>query len=374
MIIKNSYVFTEEGKFEREDIFINGEFFSDNILNTKDQEIIDGQGYYAIPGLIDIHFHGANGYDFCDGTEEAIKAIADYELKNGITTICPATMTLGLDKLAEISKAAANYNNHCGAELIGINMEGPFISESKKGAQDSKYIKSPDIDDFRELQNLSEGLYKLVTIAPELDGTMEFIKELKDEVAISIGHTSANYSVAMKAFESGAKQVTHLYNAMTSFSHREPGIVGAAFDNDNVMVELICDGVHVHPSIIRSTFKTFGEDRVILISDSIRASGLSDGEYELGGQKVQVNGNKATLINGGAIAGSVTNLMDCFRYAVKEACIPLESVIKAATKNPAKAIDIYDKYGSISSGKYANLILLDKDLNIIKIIYKGKLY
>lgn len=374
MIIKNSYVFTEEGKFEREDIFINGEFFSDNILNTKDQEIIDGQGYYAIPGLIDIHFHGANGYDFCDGTEEAIKAIADYELKNGITTICPATMTLGLDKLAEISKAAANYNNHCGAELIGINMEGPFISESKKGAQDSKYIKSPDIDDFRELQNLSEGLYKLVTIAPELDGTMEFIKELKDEVAISIGHTSANYSVAMKAFENGAKQVTHLYNAMTSFSHREPGIVGAAFDNDNVMVELICDGVHVHPSIIRSTFKTFGEDRIILISDSMRATGLSDGKYELGGQKVQVNGNKATLINGGAIAGSVTNLMDCFRYAVKEACIPLESVIKAATKNPAKAIDIYDKYGSISSGKYANLILLDKDLNIIKIIYKGKLY
>lgn len=374
MIIKNSYVFTEEGKFEREDIFINGEFFSDNILNTKDQEIIDGQGYYAIPGLIDIHFHGANGYDFCDGTEEAIKAIADYELKNGITTICPATMTLGLDKLAEISKAAANYNNHCGAELIGINMEGPFISESKKGAQDSKYIKSPDIDDFRELQNLSEGLYKLVTIAPELDGTMEFIKELKDEVAISIGHTSANYSVAMKAFENGAKQVTHLYNAMTSFSHREPGIVGAAFDNDNVMVELICDGVHVHPSIIRSTFKTFGEDRIILISDSMRATGLSDGKYELGGQKVQVNGNKATLINGGAIAGSVTNLMDCFRYAVKEACIPLESVVKASTKNPAKAIDIYDKYGSISNRKYANLILLDKDLNIIKIIYKGKLY
>ena len=374
MIIKNSYVFTEEGKFEREDIFINGEFFSDNILNTKDQEIIDGQGYYAIPGLIDIHFHGANGYDFCDGTEEAIKAIAEYEFKNGITTICPATMTLGLDKLAEISKAAANYNNHCGAELIGINMEGPFISESKKGAQDSKYIKSPDIDDFRELQNLSEGLYKLVTIAPELDGTMEFIKELKDEVAISIGHTSANYSVAMKAFENGAKQVTHLYNAMTSFSHREPGIVGAAFDNDNVMVELICDGVHVHPSIIRSTFKTFGEDRIILISDSMRATGLSDGKYELGGQKVQVNGNKATLINGGAIAGSVTNLMDCFRYAVKEVCIRLESVIKAATKNPAKAIDIYDKYGSISSGKYANLILLDKDLNIIKIIYKGKLY
>lgn len=373
MIIKNACVFTEECIFEKNDIFIDGQIFIDK-NNDLHKDIIDVEGYYAIPGLIDIHFHGAVGYDFCDGSEEAIQAIAEYELKNGITTICPATMTLGFDKLSQISKVSSTYKNINGAELIGINMEGPFISEGKNGAQNIKYINKPDISMFKELQQLSNGLYKLVTIAPEIEGAMEFIKELANEIVISIGHTTSDYNTAMEAFKNGAKQVTHLYNGMVNPSHREPSVVGASFDSDKVMVELIGDGVHIHPSVIRSTFKSFGDERIILISDSIRATGLSDGKYELGGQEVEVKDKKATLVNSKTIAGSVTNLMDCLRYLVKEVGLPIESAIKTATINPARAINIYDKYGSISIGKYANLVLLDKDLNIINVIHKGKIY
>lgn len=271
--------------------------------------------------------------------------------------------------------AARTYNESPArpgqASLVGINMEGPFISEAKKGAQAAEHIRLCDEALFCSLQERSGGLIKLVDIAPENEGAMEFIDALHDKVTISLAHTTADYQTAKEAYDRGARHATHLYNAMPPFTHRAPGVVGAAFDSPHCRAELICDGVHIHPSVVRATFQLFGDDRMILISDSMRAAGMEDGQYTLGGQDVAVKGKYATLVSDGALAGSVTNLMDCMRTAVKEMQIPLESAIACATMNPAKAIGIYDRYGSISTGKIANLVLLDQDLNLRQVIIHG---
>ena len=372
MIIKNVLVFTENKKFEEGTIYIENGVFTNRANCVDDKEVIDGEGCYAIPGLIDIHFHGCVGADFCDGTKEAIAKMAEYEASQGITTIIPATMTLSEEELMNIMETASSYKNESGAIFAGINMEGPFISRAKKGAQAETHICKPKVELFRKLQNVSNGLIKLCDIAPEEEGAMEFIETLKDEVCISFAHTTACYDVAKKGYELGACHATHLYNAMPPFAHRDPGVIGAASDSEHVYVELICDGIHIHPATVRATFKMFGDDRIVMISDSMRATGLSDGEYTLGGQAVKVVGKLATLVSDGAIAGSCTNLMDCVRTAVKEMNIPLESAIACATVNPAKSVGIYDKYGSITEGKVGNVVLLNKDLSLKAVIINGK--
>ena len=371
MIIKNANVFNENAVFEKRDIYIQNELFAEQAFDNG--EIVAADGLYAIPGLTDVHFHGCIGHDFCDGTLAAIQAIGEFQLQNGVTTMVPATMTFAEEKLQAICSAAAAYKNESGALLCGINMEGPFISLEKKGAQNGTYICKPDIEMFRRLQATSGGLIKLVDIAPEEDGAMEFIDVLKDEVAISIAHTTADYEIADEAYRRGARQVTHLYNAMPPFTHRNPGVIGAACDHETVFAELITDGIHIHPAAVRTTFKMFGDDRIILISDSMMATGMTDGNYTLGGQIVKVAGQLATLADG-TIAGSATTLMECVRTAVLQMGIPLESAIKCAAVNSAKAVGIYDEYGSITTGKVANLILLDKDLRIKSVIFKGLLY
>lgn len=374
MRIKNALVFGEDKRFAQNDIWIeNGRFAASP--DADDSDTIDGEGLYAIPGLIDIHFHGCVGHDFCDGTVEAIEKITAYEASVGVTSVCPATMTLPEDTLAQVMASAAQYKKdgikpgHAG--LVGINMEGPFISAEKKGAQAEQYIRPCDVDFFQRLQDMSGGLIKLVDIAPEKEGAVEFIEAMKDKIVISLAHTAADYDTAKAAYDKGARHVTHLYNAMLPFTHRAPGVIGAACDSPHVMAELICDGVHIHPAVVRATFQMFGDDRMILISDSMRAAGMPDGQYTLGGQDVTVKGKYATLVSDGALAGSVTNLMDCMRTAVKEMDIPLESAVACATINPAKAIGIDKDYGSIAPGKVANLVLLDKNLNIIDIIING---
>lgn len=372
MKITHASVFQEDGSFLVQDICFENGIFCQESAGPE----IDASGLYAIPGLTDIHFHGCVGYDFCDGTEEAIRAMAAYEVKNGITTITPATMTFSEEILTGICRTAAAYKAAQDASpeplaiLEGINMEGPFISPAKKGAQNGLYIHKPDVPMFLRLQKAAGGLFKLVDIAPEEEGAMEFIDALKDQVAISLAHTTADYDTAKEAYDRGACHATHLYNAMPPFSHRAPGIIGAACDNPHVCAELICDGIHLHPAAVRTTFKMFGDDRLILISDSMMATGLNDGEYALGGQPVTVRGNLATLADG-TIAGSATNLMDCVRTAVKKMDIPLGSAVKCAAVNSAKAVGIYDRYGSITPGKTANLVLLDKDLNLKAVYLRG---
>ena len=367
MILKNARVFQPNGTFVPQDIYVAGDRFA----LEGSGEIVDAAGCYAIPGLVDIHFHGCVGYDFCDGTPEALSAIAKYEASRGVAAICPATMTYPESKLTEIAKNAAAYQTEeDGAELVGINMEGPFISEEKKGAQNAAFLHRPDAEMFRRIQKASGGLLKLVDLAPEVDGAMECIRALHDEVRISIAHTCADYKTAMAAFVAGAKHVTHLYNAMPPYSHRAPGVIGAAADAAET-VELICDGVHIHPAVVRATLHMFGADRVCFISDSMMATGLTDGEYSLGGQAVTVRGNLATLANG-TIAGSATCLLDCMRTAVKQMGVPLGQAVRCAAVNPAKAIGIYDQYGSIAAGKIASFMLLDGDLHVKQIYLRGK--
>ncbi len=376
MIIKNAAVYTPEGKFEEKDIIISKDIFAENA--ETGEEVINAQGYYAIPGLTDIHFHGCAGYDFCDGEVEAIHKIASFQAKRGVTGIVPATMTLDEDTLLKVCKSATvfqkaqtqgKYNKS--AVLCGIYMEGPFVAGEKKGAQNAAYIKSPDKRLFDTMQNSCNGLIKIVTVAPEREGALDFIRAKSKEVIISIAHTKADYDTALTAFENGASHVTHLYNAMEPFSHRHPGVIGAAADA-GADIELICDGVHVHPAVVRTTIKMIGEDHVIFVSDSMRGAGLPEGIYSLGRQEVKVCGNKATLPDG-TIAGSVKSLMDCMKTAVREMDIPLETAVKCAAVNPAKRIGIYEWCGSIEPGKMANLVLLDKEnLEVQKVFLKGQ--
>ena len=377
MIIKNASVYTEDGRFLSKDIWIEKDYFVDCEEKVSDKTVVDGTGCYAIPGLTDIHFHGCVGHDFCDGTREAIDAMAAYEASVGVTNIVPATMTLGEDTLLEICKTAKAYREEGlkekRARLCGINMEGPFVAASKKGAQNGAYIKTPDLEMFDKLNEASGFMVKLIAIAPEVEGAMEFIDTRHDVVVISLAHTPTDFDTAVRAIERGANHVTHLYNAMNPYTHRAPGLVGAAVDTQKVEVELICDGVHIHPAAVRTTFKMFGDERIILISDSMMATGLEDGNYSLGGQAVKVVGNLATLQDG-TIAGSATNLMDCLRTAVLKMGIPLESAVKCATVNPAKSVGIYDRYGSIAPQKKANVVLLKKeDLSLKQVILEGQL-
>jgi N-acetylglucosamine-6-phosphate deacetylase len=368
MIIKGANVFTVSG-FETRDLFIDGKFISDK---ADGGVTIDAAGLTAIPGLIDIHSHGCVGSDFTTARDDGLKNMARYEASCGVTAICPTTLTLSEKMLADACGRISGCETPEGSAFVGIYLEGPFISSKKLGAQNPDYVQRPDAEMFRRLKSASGEMVKVLAIAPEVDGAMDVIGEIGDSVVCSVAHTTADYETAALAFKKGARQVTHLYNAMPPFHHRDPGVIGAAFDAPDCRVELICDGVHIHPSVARATFKLFGSERVILISDSMMATGLDDGEYELGGLPVMVRGGRATLVQGGAIAGSATNLMDCLRTAVRIMNIPLHTAVKCASVNPAKAVGDFEKRGSLDAGKLADVVLLDEELNIKQVILRGK--
>ncbi len=361
------FIYTENFEFKPGCVGIDGEkilsvdLLDEEDLNKEEKETL------VFPGLVDVHFHGAMGQDFSDGTVEAVKTIEAYENSHGITSICPATMTLPLNEIKNVFRAVGEYRPD---SLVGIHLEGPFISKAKKGAQKEENILPPSVTLLKELNECAGGLIKLVSIAPEAEGAIDCIHTLKDEFHFSLAHTDADYDTAVKAFEAGADHVTHLYNAMNQPTHRCPGVVGAAADDRKVYAELICDGIHIHPCTVRNTFRLFGADRIVLISDSMRAVGMPDGQYTLGGQEVTVRGNLATLSDG-TIAGSVTNLYDCMRKAVKMG-IPVEQAVRAATFNPAASIGTLNTVGSLKPGKYANIVIADKDLRRKEVILKGK--
>ena len=382
MIIDHVKVFTEDKKFTDGGIVIKDgtieQVYAEGNRPQTEDEALDGKGMYAIPGLIDLHFHGCKGDDFCDGSRDAIARIAEYEASVGVTAIAPATMTLPVDELEQILRVAAEYkkgpHSKKEADFVGINMEGPFISPAKKGAQDERNIIPCDVKVCERFLEASEGLVKFMGIAPEeSENAVSFIEAVKDKVNVSLAHTNADYDTAMAAFNAGADHAVHLYNAMPAFTHRAPGVIGAVYDSKHVMAEIICDGVHIHPAAVRATFEMMGEDRMILISDSMRAAGMPDGSYTLGGLDVNVVGNRATLVSDGAIAGSVTNLMDCMKTAVKTMNIPLETAVACATINPAKSLGIDAEYGSIRAGKKAHIVLMDQELNVQQVIKDGEL-
>lgn len=373
MIIKNAKIFREGGEFQKGDITIDGEFFAEN-SDKNGGEVLDAEGLIAIPGLVDIHLHGCVGHDFSDADEEGLKKMLRFEASHGITTVCPTTLTLPEEQLSGVCKRISAISDKKGSAVAGIHLEGPFLSYNKRGAQNPDYLLAPEVDMIDRLQKDANGLVKLIAIAPELDGALDVISKLSSRgVRVSLAHTEAGYDLAMKGFNSGARQATHLFNGMLPFHHREPGLIGAARDFELCTPELICDGEHIHPSVVRATFSMFGDDRIIMISDSMMATGMADGIWDLGGLEVEVKGNRASLTSNGSIAGSVTNLFGCLKTAVRDMGIPLESAVKCCTVNPAKAIGVFDKLGSITPGKFADLVLLGDDLEIEKVILRGKM-
>ena len=374
MIIHNGRVFDLEKGFVQKALYTDGQLIS---AVSGDEQMLDAVGCYVIPALVDVHFHGCLGEDFSDASPEGLQKIADFELSQGIGYICPASMTLSEETLTEICKNAAAHrvSNAGGAELVGIHLEGPFVSYAKRGAQNEAYLRAPDAEMLARLQTAADGCVKLITIAPEEPGGLEFIpKALQLGVNVSVGHTTADYDTAMAAFRAGASHATHLYNGMPPIHHRAPAVIGAAFDSPNVRAELICDGIHIHEAMVRLTFRLFGAERMVLISDSLRATGMPDGQYPFGGQEIEVKGNRATMVgHPETLAGSVTSLMGCLRETVKMG-IPVADAVRACTYNPACAIGIDHRAGTLDIGKEASFVLLNEsDLSIRAIVFKGDL-
>ncbi len=371
MIIRNAAIYGSDHQFRKGMLYVHGERLGDAPAGEV-EESVDAEGLYALPGLVDLHFHGAVGHDLCDADLAGLAAIAEFEAEHGVTAICPATMTFPEEILTGVLRTAAAYHADTGSDLVGINMEGPFLNPAKAGAQDPQYVIPADAEMFGRLQEAAGGLVRLVDVAPEIPGNLEFIRRVSPSVRVSLAHMDADYDTALEAFAAGAKQLTHTFNAMPQMAHRMPGPVAAGAEC-GADAELIADGIHVHPAMVRLLFRLYGMEHVILISDSMRACGLPDGEYTLGGQAVTVRGKRAVLTeHPDTIAGSVTCLYDCMKEAVIGMGVPLENAVRAASENPARALGLFPDYGSLAAGAYANIILADRELNIRAVYHRGK--
>ena len=349
IIYKNADVF---GKIC--DILVDDKKIAD--IGKFETDGIDLLGQKVFPGLVDVHAHGCIGYDTMDA--KYLNEMSTYLAKNGTTSWLPTTMTMSI---GDIKKTVnVKLDNINGANVLGFHMEGPYISPKYKGAQNEDFIKNPSIDEFNEFENI-----KIITIAPELEGSMDFIKKCK--AIVSIGHSDADFDCATEAINNGASCLTHTFNAMSPLHHRNPGIIGAAIDKE-IYVQVICDGTHIHKSVIKMLYKTFGKDRVVLISDSMCATGLSDGEYMFGGQKINVV-NSVARTEDGAIAGSTSTLFTCVKKAI-EFGIPEADAFYMASTTPSEMLGI--KKGKIEIGYDADFIVTDKDYNIKMTVIGGE--
>lgn len=372
MILKNLEYLDQNFESQKGDIeIVDGRIkqIAPSLSYSEKEMVVDCAGYRAVPGFIDLHIHGAVGCDCSDGDPQAVLNIAKFLLTKGVTSFLPTTMSM--DR-ADIEKALtaikeAKQKQTEGAFIAGINLEGPFINKKRKGAQLEEAIVDPDFDTFLEYNQLSGGMIKLVDIAPETDGGLEFAKKASKLVTVSIAHSTADYNSAKQAFACGITHATHLFNAMTGLHHRDPGTVGAVFDTATVNAELVCDGHHVHPAVVRSVFKLMG-DRLIVISDAMRLAGFEEGETgDLGGQEVRVVNGTASLADG-TIAGSVSNLHAELKNLVSWG-VPFQQAVKAMTIIPATAIGMEGEIGSLAPGKKADLVILDENLDIAAVYH-----
>lgn len=344
---------------------------SEKEVDQTKYEMIDAKGGIIAPGLIDIHIHGYLGEDASDGNEEGLKKMAAGIARNGVTSWCPTTMTIAKEDIFEAFETARKVKNEkeCyGAKILGINCEGPFINPSKKGAQPEEYILPPDGDFIIE----NADIIKLFTVAPEMDGALECIQKVNEDgrVLISMGHTSATYEEANEGIQAGVRHATHLFNAMTALQHRNPGVVGAALSDDCVSCELIADTFHVDPGLYKLVAKAKG-DKLCLITDCMRAGGMEDGDYTLGGQHVIKTGIQC-LLEDGTIAGSVLKLNEAVRNLRDYTELSLPEVFACASLNPAKAVGESDRIGSLEIGKCADIIICDDEIRVIKTIIDGE--
>lgn len=348
-----------------------------NETNLAGYEVIDAQGMFVSPGLIDMHIHGYLGADVSDGDVVGIREMACGIVKNGVTSWCPTTMTVSMpeiEKAFNSVREVKNSSEYCGARILGINCEGPFINPRKKGAQAEEHILKPDAEFIKK----NADILSLVTVAPEVDGAAEFIEEVSKhtDVLVSMGHTDATFEEALFGIEKGVRHTTHLFNAMTALSHRSPGVVGACLSKEDVSAELIADTFHVNKGIFDLVANIKG-DKLCLITDCIRAGGMPDGDYTLGGQPVHKDGIKC-LMHDGTIAGSVLKLNEAVRNLYENSNLEIYDAVNCASLNPAKALGVDNEIGSIENGKRADLVLFDKEFNVKmtisdgEIVYKGE--
>ena len=373
MFYKNARIFCSDSKFHIGAFEVKDGRFGQILPENVPADAIDLEGATVIPGLIDVHNHGNSGADFSDGNYEGLKKMAKYLAQNGITSFAPASMTLPYDVLEKAFATAKQLHEEAPqghSRLMGIQMEGPYFSEKKKGAQNGEYLKNPDFEGFKKLYDGCDGLVRIVDVAPELPGAAEFVEKAAKLCTVSVAHTDSDYDHAKMAFERGATHLTHLYNAMPGVHHRNPGVIPAASESPTVRAELICDGMHIHPASVRLAFAIFGGERMILVSDALRCCGMPDGEYELGGQPVFLSGGVAKLADG-TLAGSATNLYDCMKNAILFG-IPEEDAVRACTINPACAIDAQDQVGSIATGKLADFIICRSDYTGRRVFMGGQ--
>lgn len=374
MFYKNARIFASDFQFHTGAFEVVDGVFGEVLPQNVPEDAIDLHGATVIPGLVDVHSHGNSGADFSDGDYEGLKKMAAYYARCGVTSFAPASMTLPYDVLSAAFATAKQLTEEtpdgC-ARLMGIQMEGPYFSYKKRGAQNPDYLKEPDFEGFRKLYEDCGGLVRIVDVAPELPGAAQFVAKAKELCTVSIAHTDSDYDHAKAAIDAGVTHLTHLYNAMPGIHHRNPGVIPAAVENPNVRAEIICDGQHIHPASVRLAFTMFGPERMILVSDSGRCAGLPDGsQFQLGGQDCWLRDGVARLADG-TIACSAANLWQCLCNVISWG-IPEETAIRAASYNPACAIGADSKIGSIETGKLADFLVCSSDYSSKRVFLGGK--
>ncbi|MGP4073949.1 N-acetylglucosamine-6-phosphate deacetylase [Piscibacillus sp. B03] len=374
ILIKNVNVYTEYHVIRNSSLLIEDGIIKSIGETNSDGQTLNGEGLNLIPGFIDGHIHGAGGADVMDDSSNAIHKIAETITKEGVTSFLPTTITSEHKAIEQVLDVISHLDDHRGAEILGIHLEGPFVEKKKAGAQPKEHIVEPDVNLMQRWVELSNDMIKVVTLAPELDAEGQLTQFLKEKgIIASAGHTDASSSDIKEAVKRGVSQMTHLCNAMNGIHHRDVGAVGAAMLMNELKSELIADRIHVSDDMLQLIFNTIGSERLILITDAMRAKGMTDGSYTLGGQEVTVKEGKATL-NDGTLAGSVLTMDQAARNMKEVAGASFREIIQMTAVNPAKQLGVFNRKGSIEVGKDADLILVDADFNVHKTFCRGVLY
>ncbi len=374
MFYKNARIFTSDFQFHTGAFEVKDGLFGEVLPETVPADAIDLGGATVIPGLVEVHSHGNSGADFSDGDYEGLKKMAKFYAQCGATSFAPASMTLPYDVLSKAFANAKQLKEEAPegySRIMGIQMEGPYFSYKKRGAQNPDYLMEPDFEGFKKLYDECDGLIRIVDIAPELPGAAEFVAKAKDLCTVSIAHTDCTYDDARAAVEAGVTHLTHLYNAMPGIHHRNPGAIPAGVENESVQAEIIADGFHIHPASVRLAFTMF-KNRMILVSDSGRCTGQPEGyQFDLGGQMAELRGGVAKLVGTDTIACSASNMWACLRNVLSWG-IPEEEAVRAASYNPAKALGAQDRIGSIAPGKYADFVITNDDYSEKRVFIGGR--